>query len=131
MIGRLVEMTVAERRRSTSFPSQGPHAHRRLVEYFVVISSFAQKQIEPIPVEYDNNGKLNEISLSHISNALKFEASVTSRYPVKDHEKNPLLHDSIVTFCHPSDDIELKYEHCMPKVSIESQNDCGLLCLYT
>lgn len=106
-----------EKRRPSSVRLQASNAHRRLVEYFVVISSFAQKQTEPIPVEYNDDHQLSKSTLAKISNVLKFQASVTSRYPTKDHEKNPLLHESIISFCHPCEDIELKSEYCLPKVS--------------
>ncbi len=96
---------------------RGPNAHRRLVEYFAVISSIALKQTEPVAAEYNEDGELSKKTLVEISHELNFEASITSRYPLKDHENNPLLHESIISFCHPRDYVELKSVYCMPKVS--------------
>ena len=114
-------MTAMEKRRSSSVRLQASNVHRRLVEYFVVISSFAQKQTKPVPAEYNDDHKLTKLTLAKISKVLKFQASVTSRYPTKDHEKNPLLHESIISFCHPCEDIELTTDYCLPKVSLQEK----------
>jgi hypothetical protein len=97
---------------------------RRLVEYFVVVSSLPTKkdssavslspnvsfesQFDEIPrnvsIEYDVEDEFN------------FEPVITARYPLEDHHGNP-LHQSVACFCHPCGIIQLKSKPCMPKVS--------------
>eukprot|EP00551_Chaetoceros_affinis_P007768 CAMPEP_0203671310 /NCGR_PEP_ID=MMETSP0090-20130426/7133_1 /ASSEMBLY_ACC=CAM_ASM_001088 /TAXON_ID=426623 /ORGANISM="Chaetoceros affinis, Strain CCMP159" /LENGTH=1131 /DNA_ID=CAMNT_0050536351 /DNA_START=81 /DNA_END=3473 /DNA_ORIENTATION=+ len=104
--------------------------HRRLVEYFVVVSSVPQNpQKDPSDIvvvtststgtgassqwDLDSHSALLE---KEIERKLSFEAVITSRYPLKDHDKNPLLHESVVSFCHPSEEIKLKHDFTMPKI---------------
>jgi hypothetical protein len=44
-----------------------------------------------------------------------FKPVITARYPLYDHEDNP-LHENVTFFCHPSGAIQLKKEEHMPKV---------------
>jgi hypothetical protein len=90
---------------------------RRLVEYLVVVSSI------PRPAEEGSNTNGQELNLStsfddesveilHI-----FKPEITARYPLHDHEDNP-LHENVTLFCHPSGSIHLKKETHMPKVRL-------------
>jgi hypothetical protein len=98
---------------------------RRLVEYFVVVSSVQR--------DVDNNGNNKDGSaddpnvsfsewktesyddedeeLSHY----RFRPMITARYPLTDHADNP-LHENVTFFCHPSGGIHLRTEEIMPKV---------------
>jgi hypothetical protein len=89
---------------------------RRLVEYLVVVSS--------IPREDDEDGsqKGQEMNLStsfddeDVEVLRGFKPQITARYPLFDHEDNP-LHENVTFFCHPSGSMQLKKENHMPKVS--------------
>jgi hypothetical protein len=91
---------------------------RRLVEYLVVVSS------TPFSQELDENGNKiggEEWNLSTsfddedvIVNDV-FKPEITARYPLHDHEDNP-LHENVTFFCHPSGAIHLKKDNFMPKV---------------
>ena len=87
---------------------------RRLVEYLVVVSS--------IPREEDENEAGQEMNLStsfddeEVEVLHGFKPQITARYPLFDHEDNP-LHENVTFFCHPSGTIQLKKESYMPKVS--------------
>lgn len=91
---------------------------RRLVEYLVVVSS--------IPREEDGNGseRGQEMNLStsfddeEVEVLRGFTPQITARYPLIDHEDNP-LHENVTFFCHPSGSIQLKKENHMPKVRRE------------
>ena len=91
---------------------------RRLVEYLVVVSS--------IPREEDENGsdKSQEMNLStsfddeEVEVLRGFKPKITARYPLNDHEDNP-LHENVTLFCHPSGSMQLKKENHMAKVSLE------------
>ncbi len=113
--------------------------HGRLVEYFVVVSSVPQNDPSDTVVILnskngngkdsdgnENNGSEQiEIPIEEeIEKQLNFEASITSRYPIKDHEKNPLLHESVVSFCHSSEEIKLQREFSMPKVCVRVHGAC-------
>lgn len=86
---------------------------RRLVEYLVVVSS--------IPREEDENETGQEMNLStsfddeEVEVLRGFKPQITARYPLFDHEDNP-LHENVTFFCHPSGTIQLKKESYMPKV---------------
>lgn len=91
---------------------------RRLVEYLVVCSSIAQ---DP-PAEGDDQKKEGEewdLSTSFDDDDIEvlhgFKPVITARYPLYDHEDNP-LHENLTFFCHPSGAIQLKKEPFMPKV---------------
>jgi pentatricopeptide repeat protein len=95
---------------------------RRLVEYFVVISSVEQEEKEG-----DESGDNANVSFSDwktesydeedesIFSEHKFRPVMTARYPLTDHGDNP-LHDNVTFFCHPSGGIQLRLEDFMPKV---------------
>ncbi|KAL3923848.1 MAG: hypothetical protein SGILL_001407, partial [Bacillariaceae sp.] len=95
---------------------------RRLVEYLVVCSSLP---LEP-PAEGDDKPRKSaeeggEWSLStsfdddDIEVLRGFKPVITARYPLYDHEDNP-LHENVTFFCHPSGAIQLKKQPFMPKV---------------
>lgn len=94
----------------------GRNNSRRLVEYFVVVSSVSQN-LDDIIVQGENDQATDITKL--VEKSLNFEAVVTARYPTNDHEKNPLLHESVVSFCHPSDEIVVKDRFELPKVSLK------------
>lgn len=89
---------------------------RRLVEYLVVVSS--------IPRVDDENAKDKGQEQWNLSTSFDdeevevlqgFKPQITARYPLYDHEDNP-LHENVTFFCHPSGAIHLKKEDHMPKV---------------
>lgn len=86
--------------------------HRRLVEYFVVVSTESQNARDII-VEDDQGTDVVKL----VNKTCDFEAVVTARYPENDYKQNPLLHQSVISFCHPSDDIEVQGAFTLPKVS--------------
>jgi hypothetical protein len=115
----------------SSSDNQDPRtpADRRLVEYFVIVTSIEnQSKTSANPsakaAPKNNNG---EISFNdwktdsgyddeeEIFAAYPFKPIITARYPLYDHTDNP-LHDNVVYFCHPSGKIQLRTEHVMPKV---------------
>jgi hypothetical protein len=93
---------------------------RRLVEYFVVVSSIERS-------EDDDNKKGTDVSLSDwktesatyededLFAEFRFRPSITARYPLVDHPDNP-LHENVTFFCHPSGGIQLRTQPFMPKV---------------
>ena len=99
---------------------------RRLVEYLVVVSSIPREEDEA------SNGNGQEMNLStsfddeDVEVLHGFKPEITARYPLHDHEDNP-LHDNVTFFCHPSGSIHLKKESHMPKASLETE--CPRYCL--
>lgn len=93
---------------------------RRLVEYFVVISS---TEVPSKENQQNANGRKNNrdtgnnpfYSDSFTNDKVKFQPTITSRYPLEDHDGNP-LHSSISCFCHPTGNIQLMNHEEMPKV---------------
>jgi hypothetical protein len=90
---------------------------RRLVEYFVVVSSVPH---DGVTIRNSQNGKLSPPS-SPVRNVRKdfqgdldFEPLLTARYPMANHRGNP-LHENVVCFCLPWG-IQLRKDPCMPKV---------------
>ena len=87
---------------------------RRLVEYLVVVSSVPRPSEEVNP-----NGQEMNLSTSFDDENVEFihgfKPEITARYPLYDHEDNP-LHENVTFFCHPSGSIHLKAESHMPKV---------------
>lgn len=77
---------------------------RRLVEYFVVVSSVLQT---------DNVDTTNQ-SPNDNDSPWNFQPMITSRYPLTDHADNPLC--DITDFCHPSGNIQHSDAFQMPKV---------------
>ena len=114
----------------TSNPTDKTSADRRLVEYFVIVSSVEQahdpekKQTKPTS---GGGGDISfqdwktESSFDHdeedVYAKYQFKPTITARYPLHDHPDNP-LHDNVTFFCHPSGRIQLRTEEYMPKVSV-------------
>ena len=90
---------------------------RRLVEYLVVVSSLPRKPEEGVPER--KGGEEWSLSTSFDDEDVVvehgFKPVITARYPLNDHEDNP-LHENVTFFCHPSGAIHLKKESHMPKV---------------
>lgn len=128
-----------EANKKTATLSQIDTAHnelgRRLVEYFVVVSSIERKPGDNIDknnsndlsfadwktesVDLNNMDAINEYASVH------FRPTVTARYPLHDHHDNP-LHENVTFFCHPSGGIQLRKQPHMPKVSyIEYRVECN------
>lgn len=93
---------------------------RRLVEYLVVCSSLPR---DP-PAEGEEKQAAGEGGEWNLSTSFDdddievlhgFKPVITARYPLYDHEDNP-LHENVTFFCHPSGAIQLKKEEFMPKV---------------
>jgi hypothetical protein len=101
---------------------------RRLVEYLVVVSSIPRikdgehnknngnHKNEPPPV--DEQWQLStSFDDEDIVVQNSFKPEITARYPLNDHEDNP-LDDNVTFFCHPSGAIHLKKEPFLPKVRL-------------
>jgi len=99
---------------------------RRLVDYFVVVSSLPRKDSAPVAIspnvsfsaQFDNNEIPHNISLEEhedVEEELNFEPVITARYPLEDHRDQP-LHQSVACFCHPAGIIKLKSKACLPKI---------------
>lgn len=109
----------------------GNGAERRLVEYFVVISSTPEKLDNAFDDEKekpDSNRNVNTNAPMDWTVNIAFERDdeeyvafydtkplITARYPIQDHRDNP-LHENVTFFCHPSGGIRLSMEPNMPKV---------------
>lgn len=100
---------------------------RRLVEYFVVVSSVERKpdgddkKKKPQQPSADPNLNWKTESVSQQDDVDEFSdyfflPTITARYPLHDHHDNP-LHDNVTFFCHPTGAIHLRSEEYMPKVS--------------
>jgi hypothetical protein len=101
---------------------------RRLVEYFLVVSSLEREADESeVNPNKDNATKNpNDLSFSWKTESTSydeedefagsyFQPTITARYPMHDHQDNP-LHENVTFFCHPSGGIQLRTEQIMPKV---------------
>eukprot|EP00592_Proboscia_alata_P008052 CAMPEP_0194357832 /NCGR_PEP_ID=MMETSP0174-20130528/5259_1 /TAXON_ID=216777 /ORGANISM="Proboscia alata, Strain PI-D3" /LENGTH=1345 /DNA_ID=CAMNT_0039128017 /DNA_START=35 /DNA_END=4069 /DNA_ORIENTATION=+ len=126
---------------------------RRLVEYFLVVSSV--QRLLPLDENIDGDSTLTEEKIAKKDNdefaekgkespssvdksidakaennegddafdddkeddysSYQFEPTITSRYPLADHDDNP-LHESVSCFCYPNGSISLSKEHIMPKI---------------
>lgn len=100
-------------------------AARRLVEYCIVVSSVPRNKDA-----HNSNGELTH-DASHdwgdddvVYDDYDFHPVITARYPLEDHEENP-LHESTTFFCHPAG-IQLRAEPSMPKVSSLLVVQCSL-----
>lgn len=109
----------------------GTEAERRLVEYFVVVSSIP-KDVESdkrddqqgsernvnatAPTDWKVNIAFEKGDEEYVG-LYNFQPSITARYPTQDHRDNP-LHENVTFFCHPSGGIRLSMEPNMPKVSL-------------
>lgn len=114
-------------------------ADRRLIEYFVIVSSVEQdpsnskdrKGQQPAGKPAASSGDISFQDWKTESScfddeseddpfaAYLFKPTITARYPLHDHPDNP-LHDNVTFFCHPSGRIRLRTEEYMPKVSFRS-----------
>lgn len=114
---------------------------RRLVEYLVVVSSVPRiKQQGGGGVDGDGKpaaegGEDWNLSTSFDDEDVEvdqgFKPIITARYPLHDHEDNP-LHEQVTFFCHPSGAIQLKKEPYMPKVSTQSKSmECAMRVLFS
>lgn len=115
-------------------------ADRRLVEYFVIVSSVEQaaladhRKAAADSKQQQQNGDISfsdwktEASFDHgdeedVFSAYQFKPTITARYPLHDHPDNP-LHDNVTFFCHPSGGIQLRTEEYMPKVRALMRGAC-------
>lgn len=93
---------------------------RRLVEYFVVVSTIERKEKN---IDKNNSNDLSFSDWKTVSpenrdlESVPFRPTVTSRYPLYDHADNPLA-ENLTFFCHPSGSIHLQQEEPLPKVSV-------------
>lgn len=110
--------------KSSRIQSIPKKSERRLVEYFVVISSLRRDRHKDTNSVLQKSGgqktdgsgfepSIPEPLGSDIDNV--YEPVVTSRYPLKNHRGNPLS-ESVTCFCHPRGIIRPKYQVCLPKV---------------
>jgi len=111
-------------------------AARRLVEYFVVVSSIERKKKNSAKISdgkdienQDADEKPNENDMSFSNwrtesgdqeeedefSEHHFRPTITARYPETDHADNP-LHEALTFFCYPSGGVELRTKPFMPKV---------------
>lgn len=115
---------VAKKKKKLTQIDKQSDSGRRLVEYFVVISSVEREEKE----SENGSGENVNVSFSEwktesydedeesIFSEHKFRPAVTARYPLTDHHDNP-LHENVTFFCHPTGGIQLRLEEMMPKVS--------------
>jgi hypothetical protein len=91
---------------------------RRLVEYFVVISSVERplEEKKADPSNPDNSWRTESHAFEDEDwvSQFNFRPTITARYPLTDHSDNP-LHDNVAFFCHPSGGIQLRTEPYLPK----------------
>jgi hypothetical protein len=107
--------------------------HRRLVEYFVVVSSVPHDNQNSedhgteihrsASFEASRNGLSFDDDEDIFEDDFNFQPKITARFPLQDHEENP-LHESVTFFCYPSGTIQLRLEMTMPKVSLENDSAC-------
>lgn len=124
--GKTTKITTIESKKA------GSGAERRLVEYFVVITSVPKKTANSFgqdkdasadstrnvhataPTEWKVNIAFEREDEEYVG-SYDIQPTMTARYPVQDHRDNP-LHDNVTFFCHPSGEIRLFMEPNMPKV---------------
>lgn len=120
--GKTTKITSIESKKS------GNGAERRLVEYFLVVSSVpeilensngesqnAERNVNnPAPIDWNVNIAFDLESDEYVA-SYDVKPLITARYPVQDHRDNP-LHENVTFFCHPSGGIRLCMEPNMPKV---------------
>jgi hypothetical protein len=88
---------------------------RRLVEYFVVVSSKEIKKDSASALRKQKQVEWQDDNEFGVS----FRPVITARYPLHDHGDNP-LHENVTFFCHPSGGIQLRLNEELPKVRIVS-----------
>jgi len=110
--------------KSSRIQSIPKKSERRLVEYFVVVSSLRRDREKGVSdLRASVGGQKNdgsgfepsipeplETDIEHV-----YEPVVTSRYPLKNHRSNSLT-ESVTCFCHPRGHVKLRYKFCLPKV---------------
>lgn len=116
---------------SVSMKSDG-----RLVEYLVVVSSLPRKKDGDATTgdgkPAAEGGEEWNLSTSFDDEDVEvnqgFKPVITARYPLHDHDDNP-LHDNVTFFCHPSGSIQLKKKPYMPKVrtTLNCKMECSIL----
>jgi hypothetical protein len=129
---------------------------RRLVEYFLVVTS---KEIKTFTMSTEDVNDNNKSSKKNGDNATsgsgsaesqdesftawttersaydevdefedyKFKPTITARYPLMDHSDNP-LHENVTFFCHPTGGIHLRTEQLMPKVRVSCAFRSACVC---
>jgi hypothetical protein len=90
-------------------------AARRLVEYCIVVSSVPRNNKDAVNGEWTQDTSQDWGDDDVVYDDYDFHPVITARYPLEDHEENP-LHESTTFFCHPAG-IQLRAEPSMPKVS--------------
>jgi len=104
---------------------------RRLVEYFVVVSSVerqagaAAKDTSSGMPEWKTESSSYEQEDEFAD--FYFRPTITARYPLYDHADNP-LHENLTFFCHPSGGIQLRTEQIMPKVRKGKMQHMPVVC---
>ncbi len=91
---------------------------RRLVEYFVVVSSVLQTEDSSSVSEPSQKSEAAETPKTpspEDHDCWNFVPVITSRYPLTDHEDSPLS-DGVTDFCHPVGYVVPSDEFHMPKV---------------
>lgn len=107
---------------------------RRLVEYFVVVTSIPKAETQDgltiqdtASFEESHMGSRDTVVLDDddddefFVDDFDFQPVVTARFPIADHPGNPLT-ESVTFFCHPSGGIQLRTKMTMPKVGCRCQN---------
>lgn len=90
---------------------------RRLVEYFVVVSSMLQTEDSfSVGEPSQKSGESNSKTWEGKDDCWNFVPVVTSRYPLTDHADSPLS-DGVTDFCHPVGYVVPSDEPKLPKVS--------------
>lgn len=107
--------------KQSSLKTLNKQSERRLVEYFIVVSSIRREKNEVggniLKETNPNSNYVTALLASQGENQIEeniFEPMITARYPIEDHEGNP-LHESVTCFCHPTGSIQVS-KASMPKV---------------
>lgn len=100
------------------------YAARRLVEYCIVVTSVPKNKGEQQDVQ-DTSQDWGDDDVLY--DDYDFQPVITARYPLEDHDENP-LHESTTFFCHPAG-IQLRAKPSMPKVRC-LQDSCMPVCAH-
>ncbi len=107
-----------ELKKTTKLSQMQSELGRRLVEYFVIVSSIERKPDAKIDKNNSNDLSFSDWRTESTEDefaSVQFRPTVTARYPLFDHHDNP-LHENLTFFCHPSGSIQVEKEEKMPKV---------------
>ncbi|GAX14387.1 hypothetical protein FisN_11Hh155 [Fistulifera solaris] len=107
-----------ELKKTTKLSQMQSELGRRLVEYFVIVSSIERKPDAKIDKNNSNDLSFSDWRTESMEDefaSVQFRPTVTARYPLFDHHDNP-LHENLTFFCHPSGSIQVEKEEKMPKV---------------